>query len=189
MCIHPMRKPASSSPDPTSSAATISALLQRFDSSTASYKSALSPSTISSYHNQIRNLLNTAIKPSSQPKIQKLVGFALGNPDGNTSSSSSLHQLEQHVPLLTLQELLNNIPCYAQEPAYSNEAKTALRHKGICVLEDPMGILEMDAGTVVVSICPNFPLKEIVADMARSAVLIWIQTVERGREPSRESRS
>lgn len=44
---------------------------------------------------------------------------------------------------------------------------------GFEVIDDPRGWLEVDEQSVVLSISPNVPVKEIIADIARPAVVIW----------------
>lgn len=74
--------------------------------------------------------------------------------------------------LLTLREALN-VPCYAQDPAYSDVDKAVFKEFNIEVLEDPDALLEVDDSSIVYSKSPNIPVKEIVADIAQPAVLIW----------------
>jgi hypothetical protein len=84
----------------------------------------------------------------------------------------------QHALILGLASALqraNNhrIECFAQEPLYADTDKIFLQDKGITVLEDPMGFLEVDEDTLVISISPNVCVKQILADLTRPAVMIW----------------
>ncbi len=56
---------------------------------------------------------------------------------------------------------------------YSEADEQVLRKLGITVLEDPRAFLELDDETVVLSFYPNFPVRQIIADIARPAVMIW----------------
>jgi hypothetical protein len=44
---------------------------------------------------------------------------------------------------------------------------------GFEMIDDPRGWLEIDERSVVLSVAPNVPVKEIIADTARPAVVIW----------------
>lgn len=41
------------------------------------------------------------------------------------------------------------------------------------MIEDPRGWLEVDEHSILLSIAPNVPVKEIIADIARPAAIIW----------------
>lgn len=91
----------------------------------------------------------------------------------------------QHALLLTARDLLqqkNTIPdeivCYAQDPEYMRNDKSVLAESKIKVLNDPHAFLEIDDSSFVLSVSPNVPVRQIVADIARPAILVW-NTVER----------
>ncbi|KAL4945592.1 hypothetical protein BDV06DRAFT_209333 [Aspergillus oleicola] len=65
------------------------------------------------------------------------------------------------------------IKCYAQDPAYTEADTVLLRSLGISTLDDPKGLLEIDDETLVFSVSPNVPVKQIVADVAWPGVMIW----------------
>ncbi|KAJ7757863.1 hypothetical protein B0H14DRAFT_3896135, partial [Mycena olivaceomarginata] len=44
---------------------------------------------------------------------------------------------------------------------------------GITVLDNPRGFLQLDESSIVISIAPNIPVKQIVTDLAHPAVIIW----------------
>lgn len=44
---------------------------------------------------------------------------------------------------------------------------------GFEMIDDPRGWLEIDERSVVLSVAPNVPVKEIIADTARPAIVIW----------------
>jgi hypothetical protein len=70
------------------------------------------------------------------------------------------------------------VMCYAQDPSYTAVDKRLLRNKGVTVLEDPRGFLEVDDDSVVISVSPTVPVRQIVADIAKPMVLIWDRGVE-----------
>ncbi|KAE8153567.1 hypothetical protein BDV25DRAFT_136686 [Aspergillus avenaceus] len=120
-------------------------------------------------------------------RINKIIGFACG-------SISSLNRYRatrstwQHALLLTVKATLERynegeITCYAQDPAYTEVDEAMLSKVGIKVLKDPDGLLEADDSSVVVACRPSFPLKEIIADNARPAILIWDRIGVEGRTP------
>ncbi|CAG8076143.1 unnamed protein product [Penicillium salamii] len=113
--------------------------------------------------------------------IKKTISFALG-----CFSSTALPYCEakrsmaQHALLRTIKEWLQKknggkSPCYAQDPSYNSIDKRILGDSGIQVIDDPCGWLEVDEQSMVVSIGASLPVKEIIADIARPAVIIWEQ--------------
>lgn len=129
--------------------------------------------------------LMSALKSSQRPfQISKIVGFACGPLDSERT-------LFQHAMLLTLRNFFNKqenseaaaISCYAQDPIYNATERSVLGKAGITVLDDPEGFLEVDESTVVVSVAPNIPVKQIISDIARPALLIWDEV--RGEEEER----
>ncbi|KAL4919049.1 hypothetical protein BDW62DRAFT_210001 [Aspergillus aurantiobrunneus] len=65
------------------------------------------------------------------------------------------------------------IRCYAQDPAYNDVDKALLRSIGIEPLDDPKGFLEIDEYTLVFSVSPNVPVKQVVADVQWPGAMIW----------------
>ncbi|KAL2126486.1 hypothetical protein VTI74DRAFT_823 [Chaetomium olivicolor] len=57
---------------------------------------------------------------------------------------------------------------------YVSVDKQVLSEVGITVLDDPRAWLEVDDGSVVVSIAPDIPVPDIIADIARSAAMIMM---------------
>lgn len=85
----------------------------------------------------------------------------------------------QHALLLTLRKWLadregtEDVVCYAQDPGYRSVDEEVLKEHGVEVIEDPRAWLEIDDESIVFSVSPNVPVKEIVADIARPAIIIW----------------
>lgn len=52
------------------------------------------------------------------------------------------------------------------------------------MIEDPHGWLEIDERSVVSSVAPNVPVKDIIAETSRPAVVIWrgLNTLTKTRE-------
>lgn len=48
-----------------------------------------------------------------------------------------------------------------------------LADSGFEMIDDPRGWLGVDERSVVLSVAPNVPVKEIVADTARPAIVVW----------------
>lgn len=65
------------------------------------------------------------------------------------------------------------IKCYAQDPQYTEVDAAVLGKAGITVIGDPRGLLETDDSSVIISFAPDIPVRQIVTDLARPAILIW----------------
>ncbi|KIW16836.1 hypothetical protein PV08_04026 [Exophiala spinifera] len=86
----------------------------------------------------------------------------------------------QHALILTLRDILskrhesvNDIKCYAQDPFYTDIDREVLERSGITVLNNPQGFLEVDDSTVVLSFCPDVPVRQVIAEIALPAMMIW----------------
>jgi hypothetical protein len=85
----------------------------------------------------------------------------------------------QHSLILDLKEFVLNrgkseqYRCYAQDPSYSDDDVETLKHFDITVLDDPSGFLEVDSRSILISISPNVPVKQIIADLCRPAIIVW----------------
>lgn len=109
------------------------------------------------------------------PPIKKIVAFACGTLSHPFEKSPAT----QHAFTLTLRDCLSAkqpgtiIECLAQDPGYYEEDKQVLREAGIVPVDDPNGFLEVDEDTVVFSQIPSAPIRQIIADIARPAMMIW----------------
>lgn len=113
--------------------------------------------------------------------INKIVAFACSSmcyPSVRLRNRS----ITQHAAILTLTDLLHskkaagsetNVQCFAQDPAYTDIDKTVLQRTGIMVLDDPRGFCEVDDNSIVLSVCPNVPVRQIIIDIVRPAIMIW----------------
>ncbi|RAK99906.1 uncharacterized protein BO80DRAFT_476883 [Aspergillus ibericus CBS 121593] len=81
----------------------------------------------------------------------------------------------------------HKLPCYIQDPAYNEIDKEALTEHGMQVVNDPQGYLEVDESSVVFSCASNVAVKEIITELARPAIIIWVKVeesdIETGDEP------
>jgi hypothetical protein len=111
--------------------------------------------------------------------INKIVGYALGSyyAFGKVWEKRSLLQ---HALILLLRDILSfndgrgEVKCFLQDPIYDLEEKKTHEALGMTVVDDPEGFLIVDDESVVVSIAPNVPVKQIVLDLCRPAGIIWM---------------
>lgn len=110
-------------------------------------------------------------------EVTKVVCFGLGElfPEREPSNSRRCTQL---AAALTMARVLNqrtgrSIRCYSQEPRYSQVCRKVLGRLGFTVLDGAKGFLEVDNSTLVFTSCPDVPVKQIVTELARPAVIIW----------------
>lgn len=129
---------------------------------------------------QLRATLRAAAP--RMPAVTKIVAFAMGTISlRDHPNRSYTRSLQQHALVLAIRSILDEereegrggLACFAQDPEYSEVDKAVLREHGITVLEDPQGFLDVDEGSVVLSFSPNVPVKQIVADIARPAMIMW----------------
>ncbi|KAI5928181.1 hypothetical protein F4810DRAFT_719848 [Camillea tinctor] len=115
--------------------------------------------------------------------INKMVCFGLGNLEsGYLASEEPTHHrsIVQHAAALTIsaavQRKLNKpIKIYAQDPNYSLYTKRTLARQEIHVIDchGAKGFTYVDEDTIVFSVAPSVPVKQIIADLARPPVMIW----------------
>ncbi|KAE8153341.1 hypothetical protein BDV25DRAFT_31226 [Aspergillus avenaceus] len=112
--------------------------------------------------------------------VHKVICFGLGSLE-TLSGYHCTRVHTQHAAVETIVACLmkrglnggRKIKCYAQDPAYGDVDKQFLRSIRITPLEDPNGFLEVDQRTLVFSVSPNVPVKQIVADVQWPAAMIW----------------
>lgn len=135
--------------------------------------------------NVIARLKSTLASCEIPPGINKIMALAcdtMSDPNGDTNI------LAQHHLALVLRDFLSNpryaagthghgvatdIKCYAQDPEYRPVDEKVLSEAGFTVLEDPRALLEIDEASVVICFYPDFPIRQILADIARPAIIIW----------------
>ena len=124
--------------------------------------------------------LRAILMSRKDSSISNIVGLALGS-FSTVYPSLQDRSAFQHVLLLTLRDIYcsmqnlaqQSIPCFAQDPVCNIVDIIAAEEAGIKIVEDPDGFLEIDDSTVVFSCAPDIPVRQIVLDLARPAVLIW----------------
>ncbi|OAL71454.1 hypothetical protein A7D00_4356 [Trichophyton violaceum] len=67
----------------------------------------------------------------------------------------------------------HEVQYFAQNPIYTSVDSKVLGEAGITIVADLEGFLQVDDAAVVVSLYPNAPVKQVVADISRPAVIIW----------------
>ncbi|KAJ7839274.1 hypothetical protein B0H13DRAFT_1650268 [Mycena leptocephala] len=124
-----------------------------------------------------REISSVMKSPAIPSGIRKIVAFACGSP---SAGPGCIPCVMQHILVLALKDMLSGkngnaavIQCLAQDPIHSDMDKQLLGKHGITVLDDPRGFLQLDESSIVISITPNIPVKQIVTDLARPAVIIW----------------
>lgn len=129
---------------------------------------------------QIRSALTSAAIP---PVIRKIVALACSTTTGAGDGSS--RSMAHHALALLLADFLGSecasgshsigdggIQCYAQDPVYTLVDEQVLREAGFAVIDDPRAFLEVDEASVVIAISADIPVRQIIADIARPAIMI-----------------
>ena len=133
--------------------------------------------------------LKAALALATSHTITKVIALACGSVSSGDKLFLTIRSAFQHALLLTVRNWLIEgkqckVGCYAQEPEYTRLDKTILEEHNIEVIEDPQAWLEVDDSSIVFACSPNIPVKEIVADLTRPAILIVdrVEETERGYE-------
>ncbi|KAI0137845.1 hypothetical protein F4776DRAFT_670821 [Hypoxylon sp. NC0597] len=128
----------------------------------------------SEHHAQLRNLLASVKLPCD---IKKVIGFALGS---FSFPNWGQRCRVQHSILMSIHQWASanmgektKPQCYVQDPAYSNREKQILEEMGVTALNDPWGFLEADESSIIISISPDVPVRQIITDIARPAMILW----------------
>ena len=127
-----------------------------------------------------RGILDAALP--ARVAVSNIVAFACST---MTIKKAQTFTIAQHAMVLTILDVLQarakkeasrqkqEIRAFAQDPYYNDTDAEILGQAGIIVVEDPRGFLHVDDQSVVLSFAPNAPIRQIVADIARPAILIW----------------
>ena len=123
--------------------------------------------------------LRLALEATTIPgPITKIIAFA----NAGVSNENDVwrnRSIMQHALMLTLRDFIRGcvseveIKCFAQDPAYTEADRAVLQEVGITVLDDPRAFLEVDDQSVVMAFAPDIPVRQVVTDLARPAILIW----------------
>ncbi|KAI2614933.1 hypothetical protein GGR54DRAFT_615385 [Hypoxylon sp. NC1633] len=127
------------------------------------------------YEERLREKLSTLETPFV---LDKIVAFALGplaRESREVDRPTAQHALVSvlHSSLVQRGILSATSRRYLQDPIYEKMDMDALSSEGFTVLDDPQGFLVLDESSVLVSISPNVPVKQIVADICRPGIIIW----------------
>ncbi|KAK3292441.1 uncharacterized protein B0H64DRAFT_228647 [Chaetomium fimeti] len=128
------------------------------------------------------------------PGINKIVALGCSTMAW-PNEARAMTSMTQHILALTIRDFLASgyateapgesrpeIKCYAQDPMYTPTDEQVLGEAGFTLVDDPRAFLEIDEASVVISVYPDIPVRQIVADIARPAVMIW----NRPRDPDPE---
>jgi len=127
-----------------------------------------------------RSQLQSIISTKTLSHVNKIVAFACGGMAFYDKYPTIARSAYQHALIVTLREVLSQwqnpghgIKCYAQDPGYTSIDKEVLKRSGVIVVDDPQGFLEVDDSTAVLSFGANVPVRQIIADISRPAMMIW----------------
>ena len=130
---------------------------------------------------ETRTNFEEILKEVKGHKINNIVGIACGS----LSRPYRYNSAVQHALLVTVKNWLKRngldekeLPCYVQDPEYTNVDRRILHDVGLQVIDDPDGFLKVDEQSIVLSIGANIPVKHIIADIARPAIVIWLKVEE-----------
>ncbi len=117
--------------------------------------------------------LKTQLASAKIHPISKVTAFACG--PMYVFGRVSINSILQHALILTLRDVfgIDTAKCMSQEPYYKQDDKTILNNEGITPLDDPLGFLEVDEKSAVISVGPDVPIRSIVMDLAKPALMIW----------------
>ena len=92
----------------------------------------------------------------------------------------------EHALVLSIRDFFaqhsETVQCYAQDPVYEDVDRRVLGELGMTVLDNPRGFLEVDESAAVFSLAPDIAVRQIVADIAKPALMIWDKVREIPRE-------
>jgi hypothetical protein len=116
------------------------------------------------------------------PHVDKIVAFAchrLSTPE-RAERVAAEHALVLSIRDFFIQRLnaaatatATAVPCYSQDPVYEDVDREVLAELGVTVLEHPRAFLEVDESSVVFAQAPDIAVRQVVADLARPAVMVW----------------
>lgn len=124
---------------------------------------------------QLKSTLSSAAVPPGIDKVVALACSPFSWAEWVYPSMGMVH----HALALVLRDFLaardptHEIRCSAQDPLYTPVDEQVLSEAGFTVVDDPRAFLEVDEASVLVCWSPDIPVKQIVADLARPALIIW----------------
>jgi hypothetical protein len=127
------------------------------------------------------------LKSKPHLTVNKVVAFAnasiASKATGCHGEDRASNAAYQHALMLTLIDHFNvSRNSFAQDPAYADTDQQTLLQYGVEVVDDPVGFLQADDNTAVISISPDIAVKQVLCDLARPAILIWYKVEGSGSE-------
>ena len=117
------------------------------------------------------------------PRVDKVVAFACHRP---SVVQGAERVAAEHALVLSIRDFFaqhsETVQCYAQHPVYEDVDRKVLGELGMTVLDNPRGFLEVDESAAVFSLAPDIAVRQIVADIAKPALMIWDKVREIPRE-------
>ncbi|RAL06731.1 SRR1 family protein [Aspergillus homomorphus CBS 101889] len=118
------------------------------------------------------------------PRITKIIGFSCGSMVRKLEGRECLNARSrfQHAFLIALKEYLDarnfettgqEVRLYVQDDTYLERDIAIIRQFGLQVLQNPEGFLVVDEETLVFSCRPDTPVRQVVADLALPAMMLW----------------
>ncbi|KAJ4285983.1 hypothetical protein N0V88_008170 [Collariella sp. IMI 366227] len=129
--------------------------------------------------------------------VDKIVGLGLGSlaapwregaePDMRYILEEGARSATQHALVATMREFFaaksggKGVRGVVQDPAYIETDGVALGEElGLEKVENPEGFLELDRNSVLVCVAPDFPARQVVADLGvKPAVIIWGESCQK----------
>jgi hypothetical protein len=131
---------------------------------------------MSEYYEQLQAALAAVKTPLV---LDKVIGVALGPLILRTVNGDSIIQ---HALISAIDSILHqrgvlsaSSKRYVQDPIYTQQDRDVLCSAGFTVLDDPQAFLTLDDSSVLVSIDPDIPVKQIVVDICRPGIIIWLK--------------
>ncbi|RWA04127.1 hypothetical protein EKO27_g10979 [Xylaria grammica] len=123
----------------------------------------------SQHFEQVQDVLASVEIPFA---VTKVIGLGLGPLVIKSRVFERCAFQHALVPVLR-QKFSISSSAYVQDPAYTQRDRNILHSAGLTVLEDPQGLLELDEYSILLTISPNLPIEDIVADICRPGIIIW----------------
>ncbi len=126
---------------------------------------------------QLRSALASVPIPAGINKIIALGCSTITWADDDPTNPS----IARHLLALIVHDILvtsygpgsYEIKCYAQDPIYTPVDEQVLGRAGFVVVDDPRAFLEVDEASVVIALAADIPARQIIADLARPAIILW----------------
>ncbi|KAK4096253.1 hypothetical protein N658DRAFT_46258 [Parathielavia hyrcaniae] len=119
------------------------------------------------------------------PRVDNVVAFACHRP---SVVARAERVATEHALVLSIRDFFARrhsdpttttmVWCYAQDPLYEDVDREVLGELGMTVLDHPRGFLQVDESTAVFALAPGVAVRQVVADIARPALMIWDKVCE-----------